>query len=133
MSSESNGERGPGDGAKGASMWESALRDVRGLDYWRSVLEACRPGPGERRRGAEPLAGDLGRRELMQLFGASLALAGLSGCVQRPREQILPYVHNPPEITPGVPLDYATSMVTDGYAVGLVVRSNEGRPTKIEG
>jgi molybdopterin-containing oxidoreductase family iron-sulfur binding subunit len=67
------------------------------------------------------------------LFGASIALAGLSGCGQRPRERILPYVRSPRGLKPGVAVQYATSMVTDGFAVGLLARSNEGRPTKIEG
>jgi hypothetical protein len=108
------------------SIWEPALRDARGLEYWRSVLAAC--GPSASGENAS-----LGRRELFQLFGASLALAGLSGCVQRPREQILPYVKTKQAGVPGVPLDYATSMTMDGFAVGLLVRSHEGRPTKVEG
>ena len=34
---------------------------------------------------------------------------------------------------PGEPLYYATAHVHGGYARGIVVESNEGRPTKIEG
>jgi len=78
-------------------------------------------------------AASLGRRELIQLLGASLALAGLAGCGQRPRERILPYVATPRDLTPGLAQDYATSMELDGFAVGLLVKSHEGRPTKIEG
>jgi molybdopterin-containing oxidoreductase family iron-sulfur binding subunit len=78
-------------------------------------------------------AGALGRRELIQLLGASLTLAGLAGCGQRPRERILPYVTTPRELTPGLAQDYATAMELDGFAVGLLVKSHEGRPTKVEG
>ena len=76
---------------------------------------------------------DLNRRGFLKALGASLALAGLDGCTRIPAEKILPYVSEPPELTPGIPVHYATSMVLDGYATGLVVEANEGRPTKIEG
>lgn len=61
-----------------------------------------------------------------------MALAA-AGCARAPREKILPYVSQPPEVTPGVPSHYATALLREGYAVGAVVESHEGRPTKIEG
>jgi molybdopterin-containing oxidoreductase family iron-sulfur binding subunit len=76
---------------------------------------------------------DLSRRSFLKLLGASVALAGLDGCTRMPGEHILPWAHQPPELTPGVPLHYATSMSIDGYATGLIVEAHEGRPTKIEG
>ena len=75
----------------------------------------------------------LGRRELLGLLGASAALAGFGACTQSPREKILPYARRVPEVTPGVPNLYATSLVLDGLATGVLVVSHEGRPTKIEG
>jgi Fe-S-cluster-containing dehydrogenase component len=75
----------------------------------------------------------LGRRELLQLLGASAALAGVGACTQSPREKILPYAQRVAEVTPGVPTAYATSSVREGLAIGLLVKSNEGRPTKVEG
>src|SRR5690348_12927509 len=77
--------------------------------------------------------GDLTRRSFLKALGASMALAGLDGCTRIPAEKILPFVTQPPEFTPGIPVHYATSMVLDGYATGLVVEAHEGRPTKIEG
>src|SRR5690349_11382172 len=76
---------------------------------------------------------ELSRRDFMSLLGASLALAGLSGCVREPAEKILPYVAEPNDALPGTALHFATSMTLDGYATGLVVESRDGRPTKIEG
>ncbi len=76
---------------------------------------------------------ELTRRTFLKALGASLALAGLDGCTRLPAEKILPYVNQPPELTPGIPLHYATSMVLDGFATGLIVEAHEGRPTKIEG
>ena len=73
------------------------------------------------------------RRTFMKLMGASLALAGLSGCVFQPPEKIVPYVNQPEDHVPGKPLFFATAMPLLGVATPILVRSNEGRPTKIEG
>ncbi|HEX9295191.1 MAG TPA: 4Fe-4S dicluster domain-containing protein [Polyangiaceae bacterium] len=73
------------------------------------------------------------RRELLKLLGASLGLAGVAGCAPTRTEKILPYTVPPKEMTPGIAREYATSMEVDGFATGLLVRSNDGRPTKIEG
>ena len=66
-------------------------------------------------------------------MGASIALAGLTGCTRQPTEQIFPYVKAPEELVPGEPLFYATAHVHGGYARGILAESYEGRPTKIEG
>src|SRR4249919_993725 len=66
-------------------------------------------------------------------MGASLALAGVTACTRQPPEKIVPYVRQPEEIVPGKPLFYATAMPLGGVATGLLVKSHEGRPTKIEG
>src|SRR5580704_14591010 len=73
------------------------------------------------------------RRELLMLLGANAALAGAAGCGRGSPELIVPYVRQPPEVTPGVPRLYATTMMLGGYGTGLVVESHEGRPTKAEG
>ncbi len=74
--------------------------------------------------------GKFGRRAVLEWAAASAALAG---CARAPVRKIVPYVVQPPEVQPGRPLHYATAWEIDGYGMGLVVRSNEGRPTKIEG
>ncbi|MFZ0738217.1 MAG: TAT-variant-translocated molybdopterin oxidoreductase [Candidatus Acidiferrales bacterium] len=75
----------------------------------------------------------IGRRDILKLMAASAALSGLSACTKLPVEKIVPYVRPPEEIIPGKPLFYATSMPTGNGAIGLLVESNMGRPTKIEG
>ena len=72
------------------------------------------------------------RRRFLALMGASVALAGAS-CTVQPKERIVPYVRQPEELVPGKPLFYATAMSIGGIATGLLVESNLGRPTKIEG
>lgn len=73
------------------------------------------------------------RREFLKLMGASLVMAGLAGCQANREEKIVPYVKSPEEMIPGKPLFYATSMPFQGAAVGLIVESNMGRPTKLDG
>jgi molybdopterin-containing oxidoreductase family iron-sulfur binding subunit len=75
------------------------------------------------------------RRQFMTLMGASLALAGVAGCSPRPapNRKIIPYVNQPEQVTPGVPLFFATAHVLAGVANGVVVKSAEGRPIKVEG
>ena len=75
------------------------------------------------------------RRNFLTVMGAGLALAGAAGCNPRPapRRQIVPYTIQPDQITPGIPLYFATANVVGGYAHGVLVRSHEGRPVKVEG
>ena len=88
------------------------------------------PLPDLASRDGQP--GSLGRRGFLGAVGASLALAGSEGC-RRSVERIVPYATAPEQIVPGVPLHYATVYARRGDAIGLVVESHEGRPTKIEG
>jgi Fe-S-cluster-containing dehydrogenase component len=103
---------------------------------WKTLEEAASPAdvpPGEfAGDGAEDLPDGLSRRSFLQVLGASAAFAGLQAC-QPPREKLVPYVRPPQAVTPSVPSAYATATSDRGYAVGLVVTSWEGRPTKIEG
>ncbi|HEX3357151.1 MAG TPA: TAT-variant-translocated molybdopterin oxidoreductase [Tepidisphaeraceae bacterium] len=73
------------------------------------------------------------RRSFLKVMGASIALAGMAGCVRPTTEKIVPYIRQPEEMTPGKPLYFATASTFRGYARGILVESHEGRPTKIEG
>ena len=74
------------------------------------------------------------RREFLRLMSASLALAGAGACTRQPPEAIVPYARAPEEgIVPGEPLFFATAMPLAGGALGLLVESHMGRPTKVEG
>src|SRR5205085_10005856 len=63
----------------------------------------------------------------------SLALAGAVGCSRPKPETWVPPARRPEQVTPGKPLFYATAMPLAGSAVGLLVESYSGRPTKVEG
>jgi MoCo/4Fe-4S cofactor protein with predicted Tat translocation signal len=75
----------------------------------------------------------ISRRKFLRLMGASLALAGLTACSRQPQEKLVPYVRRPEEIIPGKPLFYATTFPHRGYGKGVLVRTEMGRPIKIEG
>jgi molybdopterin-containing oxidoreductase family iron-sulfur binding subunit len=68
-------------------------------------------------------------------MGAGLALAGATGCTPRPASmrKIVPYTRQPEQMVPGVPLFFASAAPLAGYVTGVLVRSHEGRPVKIEG
>ena len=107
--------------------------------YWRSIEE--REGSAKLHEalerefpaGAAELSDGIGRRSFIQLLGASLAVSAAGACTRAPPERILPYTRQPPGLTPGNPLHYATSLALGGRATGLLATSWEGRPTKLEG
>jgi MoCo/4Fe-4S cofactor protein with predicted Tat translocation signal len=119
------------------------LSQARGPEYWRCLEElgdsaefkelVSREAP----RHAAAWSDAIDRRDFLKLMGASLALAGLSGCLSSspapPDEKIVPYVKQPEEIIPGKPLYFATAMPLQGYGRGVLVESHMGRPTKVEG
>ena len=110
-----------------------------GPEYWRS-LEELAGSPAfqealhrEFPKGASDWVDSVSRRGFLKVMGASMALAGMTGCVKLPLEPIVPYVRQPEEVVPGRPMFYATAMTLGGYANPLLVESHLGRPTKIEG
>ncbi|HEY2156404.1 MAG TPA: TAT-variant-translocated molybdopterin oxidoreductase, partial [Isosphaeraceae bacterium] len=115
------------------------LADGRGPQFWRSLEELAdtdafrdyveREFPSQ----AEVWDDAVGRRRFLQLMGASLALAGVSGCAFQPPESIVPAVQSPEQNVSGKPLFFASALTLGGYATGVLVESWSGRPTKIEG
>src|SRR5215208_6078018 len=110
-----------------------------GKKYWRSLEEladtpqfrefVAREFPQQAEEWHDPIE----RRTFLKLMGASLALAGLTGCVFQPPEKIVSNVNQSEEYVPWKPLFFATAVPLFGAATPIIVRSNEGRPTKIEG
>lgn len=110
-----------------------------GPEYWRSLEELANTPEFQERlhrefpKGASEWLEPVSRRGFLSLMGASLALAGMTGCIKQPLEEIVPYVVQPGNIVPGEPKFYATAFTLSGYGIPLLVESNMGRPTKIEG
>jgi molybdopterin-containing oxidoreductase family iron-sulfur binding subunit len=49
------------------------------------------------------------------------------------RGEILSYSRFVDDVVPGNPLHYATALLCDGLATGVVIEAREGRPIKVEG
>ncbi len=110
---------------KGKVFWRS-LDDLADTPEFREFVKREFPATAD-----EMLAPS--RRDFLKLMGASIALAGVTGCRRWPAEQVVPFAHRPEGFVPGVPVQYATAMDLDGAATGLLVTSYDGRPIKIEG
>jgi Fe-S-cluster-containing dehydrogenase component len=87
---------------------------------------------GDEKQTGEADLANRKRRRFLKLMAASTALASAS-CSGPPQEIIVPYVQMPEQLVPGQPLFYASSFIRRGYAYGVLIESNMGRPTKIEG
>lgn len=105
-------------------LWRSLPHLRQDSEFVESNQEEFLPG------ASNPVSGS--RRHFLQLLGASMALGGLAAC-RRPVEHVMPFADRPEELIPGIPLRYATAMPLRGIIKPLVVKSNDGRPTKIEG
>jgi len=71
------------------------------------------------------------RRTALKLLGASLLMAGVAAC--KAPDGIAAYVTQPEYAVPGKARYFATSAPLDGYGMGVLAESHDGRPTKIEG
>lgn len=114
------------------------LSENRGPRYWRSLEELANTDEFQELLQREfprhaSWLDTVSRREFLQFMGASLALGGLSACTKQPDEKIVPYSKPPENVIPGKPLYFATSVLLNGVATGVLVESHTGRPTKIEG
>ncbi|MCW5943193.1 MAG: TAT-variant-translocated molybdopterin oxidoreductase [Fimbriimonadaceae bacterium] len=116
---------------------QAKLARAKGRDLWRG-LEEISDTPEFQRwvddefpyRATIP---QVDRRGFLKFMGASMLLAGLSGCRYLPKEYIVPHVTNPEDRVTGQSVYYASTVVLGGYGTGVLVRSYEGRPLKIEG
>ena len=116
------------------------LADGNGRAYWRSLEElAATPEflarmEAEFPRFADAAAAAPDRRRFLQLMAASLALGGLAACgPEAAPRRLLPYVEEPSGIVPGRARYFATATQLGGYAYGVTIEHQMGRPIKVEG
>src|SRR6201988_2122396 len=94
-------------GAKGPEYWRS-LEELAGSPDFQEALHREFP------KGASEWVDSVSRRGFLKVMGASLGLAGMTGCVRLPLEPIVPYVRQPENVIPGRPMFYATAMTLGG-------------------
>ena len=110
-----------------------------GRQYWRSLDQLAETAEfqewvaREFPAGASECSDPVTRRKFMKLMSASFIFAGLglSGC-RRPEETIYPFSRLPENYTHGQAVYYATARPIRNQVIPLLVKSHEGRPTKVE-
>ncbi len=132
---------GPVAAAKALTLEEARakLAGKTGKKYWRSIDElADTPAfqemmqhefPAQVAEWIDPVS----RRGFLKVMGASLALAGLSGCTKQPDEPIYPYIKQPEDLILGRPMYFATASPFPTGAIPLLVKSDAFRPIKVDG
>jgi molybdopterin-containing oxidoreductase family iron-sulfur binding subunit len=75
---------------------------------------------------------EIDRRDFLKLVGVGAGATAAAGCSDHV-EKLIPYVIQPEEILPGIPVFYASTCQECPAACGLHVRTREGRPIKLEG
>src|SRR5450755_3123722 len=99
------------------------IEDTTGPEYWRSLEELAGSDEFQEMlhrefpKGASEWIDDFSRRGFLKTMGASLALAGLTGCTKMPNTEIVPYVRQPENLIPGRPMFYATAFTLGGYDI----------------
>ena len=113
-------------------------------NYWRSFkelhndkefIEATHKEFSEEQKNSFDLKelSHLSRRKFLALLGASAALAGAGCSDYRDKGEIIPYNDKPEEIIAGVPNYYASTCTACNNACGILIKTREGRPIKVDG
>ncbi len=75
----------------------------------------------------------LSRRKFLALVSASAAFAAAGCSDYRGNGKIIPYRTKPEDITLGIPNYYASTYVENGIDYGILIKTREGRPIKVDG
>src|SRR5215471_19553808 len=84
-------------------------REKTGPEYWRSLEELAGSEEFQQAlhrefpKGASEWLDTVSRRGFLKVMGASLGLAGMTGCGKLRLEPIVPYVREPENVIPGRP------------------------------
>jgi molybdopterin-containing oxidoreductase family iron-sulfur binding subunit len=112
--------------------------DASNTVYWRSLNQLENSAEFEAAvarefpEGITDAPDEVSRRGFLGAIAASVALAGLTSC-RKPVTKILPFNKRPEGVKPGLAQFYASTLFRNGYGIGVLVKSSDGRPTKIEG
>ncbi|MDB5198446.1 MAG: 4Fe-4S dicluster protein [Chitinophagaceae bacterium] len=73
------------------------------------------------------------RRDFLKYVGFSTAAAALAASCEVPVRKSIPFLNKRDDIIPGISNYYASTYVSDGDVIPVVVKQRDGRPIKIEG
>ncbi|WP_419804701.1 TAT-variant-translocated molybdopterin oxidoreductase [Terriglobus sp.] len=116
-----------GQGKKGGKRFWQSIDDLVDAPGFLDMVKEEFP------RQASELTDGISRRGFMKVMGASLALAGVTGCTKQPDEEIYPYVKQPADLLISKPNYFATAHPFPTGAIPVLVKSQEYRPVKIDG
>ncbi|MCY1020958.1 TAT-variant-translocated molybdopterin oxidoreductase [Pyxidicoccus sp. MSG2] len=109
--------------------------------YWQSLAERAGALPEHARNefaeelpvGVAAVPPDASsRRDFFKVMGLSAA-AAMVACQRAPVQKIIPYVSRPDEVTPGLSLWYASTCNGCSAQCGVLLKTRDGRPIKVEG
>ena len=121
-----------------------AAPEPKDINYWRSFKELYSNPDFLRTKKLEFQPGQLdkpevdkmsafSRRKFLALMTASAAVAAAGCSNYKDRGEIIPYNKKPEEVTLGRPDFYASACDGCGAACGVLIRTREGRPIKVDG
>ena len=128
MTRRNSYELSPG---KGPSMWRTLEDKNTDAETLQKLAEEEQPGGFVTDLLSPKML--VSRRSFVQGSSIAALAAGLQGCVRRPENEIYPYSKAPEHLVPGVSSHFATVTARGRDALGVVVTSHDGRPTKAEG
>ena len=116
----------------------------RESEYWRSMREVSGDGGIDDVKAREFMAGvtdafdlsgmsPMSRKRFLALLSASAAFAATGCSDYRDRGEIVPYTRKPEEVTEGVANYYASTCTGCAQHCGILIKTREGRPIKIDG
>ena len=117
---------------------------ARSLKYWKSLRAVQRKKSDTYPEAHEFMDGvtddfspsemsGMSRKQFLALLAASTAFAAAGCSNYRDKGEIVPYTKKPEEVTPGVPNYYASTCTGCSQACGILIKTREGRPIKIDG
>ncbi|MCU0412475.1 MAG: TAT-variant-translocated molybdopterin oxidoreductase, partial [Bacteroidetes bacterium] len=113
-------------------------------NYWRSLRELHDGKSVSEQKASEFMAGvtdefklsdlsSMSRKQFLALLSASAAFAAAGCSNYKDKGEIVPYTKKPEEIVPGVANHYASTCTGCAQACGILIKTREGRPIKIDG
>ncbi len=104
--------------------------------YWKSLASRDRAADAGSPEFFEvPGAADLttSRRGFLAAAGFGLAGTALASCSRAPVDQAMPFLAQPEAVVPGRPAYYSSTCGACTAGCGLIVKTRDGRPIKLEG
>ncbi|MGC8653809.1 MAG: hypothetical protein ACP5US_07455 [Candidatus Kryptoniota bacterium] len=116
----------------------------KGKFYWKSLEQYHRNGSSPEESANEFMSNvadgfdvnnlsALSRRKFLALLSASAAFAAASCAPYKDKGEVIPYNKEPVGEVPGVSNYYASTCSGCQNACGILVKTREGRPIKIDG